>query len=58
MFDLYIPSLHVIQLMSSRTILQDGETVIENYGFDLEKLEEGDTVGLMRTTQVCSVYVS
>jgi hypothetical protein len=39
-------------MMSCSTIYHDGEPVIENYGYDLWKLEEGDTVGLMRTKKV------
>jgi len=38
--------------MASKSILQNGETLIENYGFDLENLEDNDTVGLTRTHQV------
>ncbi|OXA51475.1 Neuralized-like protein 4 [Folsomia candida] len=43
-------------LMTSSTILHDSQPIIENYGFDLEKLEEGDTVGLMRTKQGALVF--
>ncbi|ODN05476.1 Neuralized-like protein 4, partial [Orchesella cincta] len=43
-------------LMASKTILKDGEMLMENYGYDLENLQEGDTVGLMRTNQGALVY--
>lgn len=39
-------------MMTRQTVLRDGETLLENYGYDLEKLGEGHTVGLMRTDQV------
>ncbi len=29
--------------------LQDGRSINENYGTDLDKLEEGDRVGVLRT---------
>lgn len=41
--------------MASKTILKDGEVLIENYGYDLENLQEGDTVGIMRTSQVSKI---
>lgn len=43
--------------MASKTILKDGEVLIENYGYDLENLQEGDTVGIMRTSQVSKLNV-
>lgn len=42
--------------MTSSTVLHDSLPIIENYGFDLEKIEEGDTVGLMRTKQGALVF--
>ena len=30
---------------------QDGRSINENYGTDLDKLEEGDRVGVLRTSQ-------
>ena len=31
--------------------IQDGRSINENYGTDLDKLEEGDRVGVLRTSQ-------
>ena len=36
--------------MSGNTILKDGRSVNENYGTDLDKLEEEDRVGVVRTS--------
>ena len=36
--------------MSGNSILRDGRSVNENYGTDLDKLEEGDRVGVVRTS--------
>lgn len=37
--------------MSGNSILKDGRSIHENYGtVDLDKLEEGDRVGVIRTT--------
>ena len=38
--------------MSGNSVLHDGRNVVEVYGTDLDKLEEGHRVGVMRTTQV------
>ena len=38
--------------MSGNSILKDGRSINENYGTDLDKLEEGDRVGVLRTSQV------
>lgn len=44
--------------MSGESVLKDGSFVAEFYGKDLEKLHEGNTVGVMRTSQVClSSYI-
>ena len=37
--------------MSGNSILKDGRSINENYGTDLDKLEEGDRVGVVKTTQ-------
>ena len=41
--------------MSTKTFstwqIQDGRSINENYGTDLDKLEEGDRVGVLRTSQ-------
>ena len=34
------------------SILKDGRSINENYGTDLDKLEEGDKVGVLKTAQV------
>lgn len=36
-------------IMSGNSILRDGLSINENYGTDLDKLEEGDRVGVLRT---------
>ena len=36
--------------MSGNTILKDGRSINENYGTDLDKLEEQDRVGVVRTS--------
>ena len=38
-------------IMSGNSILKDGRSINENYGTDLDKLEEGDRVGVLRTCQ-------
>ena len=38
-------------IMSGNSILRDGRSINENYGTDLDKLEEGDKVGVLRTAQ-------
>jgi len=37
-------------IMSGNSVLMDGRSVCENYGSDLDKLEEGDRVGVLRTS--------
>uniref|UniRef100_K1RDC5 Neuralized-like protein 4 n=1 Tax=Magallana gigas TaxID=29159 RepID=K1RDC5_MAGGI len=37
-------------VMSGSSILRDGHSVIEEYGADLDQLNEGEKVGVMRTT--------
>ena len=39
---------HGTWIMSGNSILRDGRSVNENYGTDLDKLEEGDRVGVVR----------
>ena len=36
-------------IMSGNSVLKDGRSINENYGTDLDKLEEGDRVGVLRT---------
>ena len=36
-------------IMSGNTILMDGHTVMEEYGQDLDTLNENDRVGVLRT---------
>ncbi|KAJ9573968.1 hypothetical protein L9F63_008658, partial [Diploptera punctata] len=38
-------------IMSGISILKDGRSVVEVYGVDLDKLKEGDRVGVMRTSE-------
>ena len=44
------PSSTPSRIMSGNSILRDGRSVNENYGTDLDKLEEGDRVGVVRTS--------
>ncbi|XP_075541254.1 neuralized E3 ubiquitin protein ligase 4 isoform X3 [Dermacentor variabilis] len=37
-------------VMSGTGVLQDGKTLVEEYGTDLDQLGEGDRVGVMRTS--------
>lgn len=37
--------------MAGISILKDGCSLVEAYGIDLDKLKEGDRVGVMRTSQ-------
>lgn len=38
--------------MTGNTILKDGTLLLENYGMDLNKLNQDDRVGLLRTSEV------
>lgn len=38
--------------MSGNSILMNGNSIVEFYGEDLEKLNEEDRVGVMRTSEV------
>jgi hypothetical protein len=38
--------------MTGNSILKDGRSVVEVYGIDLDKLKEGDRIGVMRTSEV------
>lgn len=38
--------------MSGNSILMNGNSIVEFYGVDLEKLTEEDRVGVMRTNEV------
>lgn len=38
-------------IMSGISVLKDGNSLVEYYGADLDKLEEGDRVGVCRTAQ-------
>lgn len=45
-------------ILSGTSILQDGKSSgDEAYGTDLEKLSEGDVVGVMRTDKVNYLYI-
>ncbi|KAJ6638138.1 Neuralized-like protein 4, partial [Pseudolycoriella hygida] len=38
-------------LMAGISILKDGSSLVEAYGIDLDKMKEGDRIGVMRTAQ-------
>lgn len=40
--------------MSGTSVLMNGDSIVEFYGADLEKLSEEDRVGVMRTSEVFS----
>jgi hypothetical protein len=42
----------LFQIMTGNSVLKDGRAVVEVYGIDLDKLTEGDRIGVMRTAQV------
>jgi hypothetical protein len=44
--------LHLLQIMTGNSILKDGRSVVEVYGIDLDKLKEGDRIGVMKTSEV------
>ena len=39
-------------IMSGNSVLRDGRSINENYGTDLDKLEEGDKVGVLKTGEL------
>lgn len=43
---------NLLQVMSGNSILKDGIALKEFYGRDLDKLNEGDRLGVMRTSNV------
>lgn len=43
---------HGSWIMTSSSIMHDGEPIVELYGVDLDTLEEGNTLGVMRTSKV------
>lgn len=43
---------YCMQVMSGTSVLMNGDSIVEFYGADLEKLSEEDRVGVMRTTEV------
>lgn len=50
-----VASAHFIvlfQIMTGNSILKDGRSVVEVYGIDLDKLKEGERIGVMRTSEV------
>lgn len=38
--------------MTGNSILKDGILLVEKYGIDLDKLNQEDRIGLMRTSEV------
>lgn len=42
----------LFQIMTGNSILKDGRSVVEVYGVDLDKLKEGERIGVMRTSEV------
>ena len=51
MFAKYLSSVN-FQIMRGQGVLRDGKCLLEAYGSDLDKLVEGDRVGVMKTSKV------
>lgn len=45
-------AITLFQIMTGNSILKDGRSVVEVYGVDLDKLKEGERIGVMRTSEV------
>lgn len=41
-----------LQLLAGKTVIKDGKTIVENYPLNLDKLNEGDKFGILRTSEV------
>ena len=39
-------------MLSGCNVYENGKSLVENYGSDLDELNEGDRVGVMRTREV------
>lgn len=48
----------IFQIMLGQGVLRDGRSLHEAYGCDLDKLVEGDRVGVMRTSQVREFFIN
>jgi hypothetical protein len=44
----------LLQIMSGMSFFKSGNCIIERYGIDLDKLNQDDRIGLMRTSEVKS----
>lgn len=40
------------QILSGCNLFENGKIIVEDYGPDLDELDEGDRVGVMRTSEV------
>lgn len=40
--------------MSGSSVVKDGVTLVHSYGPKLDSLDEGDSLGVMRTSKVCT----
>lgn len=49
---------HGSWIMTGSGIVHDGDRIVEIYGMDLTDLEEGSTLGVMRTSNVNSYFVT
>lgn len=49
--DLKISESNLWQIMSGMDILKDGNCIVECFGLNLDKLVEGDSIGVLRTSQ-------
>jgi len=43
--------------MTCSGIIHNGDRIVETYGADLNDLEEGNTLGVMRTSNVIYNYI-
>lgn len=42
--------------MSGTSVFKNGVCLVEGYGVDLDKLNQDDRIGLMRTSEVSSLF--
>lgn len=46
----------VFQIMSGTSVYRNGVCLVEGYGIDLDKLNQDDRIGLMRTSEVSILF--
>lgn len=43
--------------MSGTSVFKNGNCLIEGYGIDLDKLNQFDRIGLIKTSEVCLIII-